>query len=168
MTGFATPQCYHRLLFWHGTEIAWLAGIGEKVMSAGSVLTSAAAIVATPIRRGSVSISITAKVLGTIGLLLADRTEIVLADVADCGPRSYDMATRPIRLDTLTGDTTVLVRAVGVGGSGELMVAVRLEFNDPHGGSSLVLDHDFGDVGVTEQTPLAAMPLPVRQLRGDL
>jgi hypothetical protein len=78
------------------------------------------------------------------------------------------MATRPIRLDTLTGDTTALVRAVGVGGSGELMVVVRLEFNDPHGGSSLVLDHDFGDAGVAEQTPLATMPLSVRQLRGDL
>jgi len=136
-------------------------------MSAGRVLTGATAIVDTSIREGSVSISITAKVLAAIDLLLADCAEIVLAGVAGCGPRSYGMATRPIRLDALTGDPTVVVRAIGVGGSGELRVALRLEFGHPDGGDALVLDHEFGDVGVTEQAPVAAMPLPVRRFRGD-
>jgi hypothetical protein len=136
-------------------------------MSTGRVLTGATAIVATSILKGSVSISINVKVLGAIDLLLADCAEIVLNDVADCGPRGYDMATRPIRLDTLTGDATVVVRSIGVGGSGELRVAVRLEFGDPHGGDTVVLDHDFGDVRVTERAPVAAMTLPVRRFRGD-
>lgn len=141
-------------------------------MAEGVVLTGAAALVrvappgASP--AGSVSITVTAKALAEIDLLIAKRcVDINLAEVPGGVQRNYEMVTRPIRLDTLTRDPAVVIRAIDIVGRTDLVVAVRFELNDLVQQRTSVFLHDFGDVCLTVESPVATMLLPLSRFRSD-
>jgi hypothetical protein len=139
-------------------------------MTGGLVFTAASVLVAaTPQANplGSVSITVTAKALGRIELLIADCAEIDLAPAAGSEARSYEMATRPVRLDTLTGEPTVVVRAIGIADAAALTLGIRLEASQRVGDIAVVLNHDFGNVDLTAGSPVAVMRLPLGDLRAD-
>ena len=141
-------------------------------MAEGVVLTGASALVTTAPPRtslaGSVSIMVTAKVLAEIDLLIAKScVDIVLANRSGSGQLSYEMVTIPIRLDTLSGDPAVMIRAVGIVERTDLVVAVRFEFEDRFKQRTLVSHHDFGDVCLTAESPVATKRLPLSRFRSD-
>src|SRR5947209_11743629 len=120
-------------------------------MAEGVVLTGASALVtiAPPgtSPAGSVSIMVTAKVLADIALLIARCClDFVLATAPGALQHSYEMATIPIRLDTLSGDPAVVIRAIGIVERTDLVVTVRFEIEDRFKQRTLVFRHDFGDV----------------------
>jgi hypothetical protein len=115
----------------------------------------------TPSPAVHVSITVTAQALRDIGLLIAACPEIALADVADSGLRGYEMATHPIRLDALTGDPTVVIHASGIDEPTALTLQVRLEASAPISGTSVALLHDFGDLTLTAEAPVASLQLPL-------
>jgi hypothetical protein len=137
----------------------------RSVMTTALVLRRASAMVAAAGEKPSpavhVSITVTAHVLSTIGLLIATCPEIALTDVADSGLRGYAMATNPIRLDALTGDPTVVIHASGIDEPTALTLQVRLEASAPTSETSVVLLHDFGDLTLTAEAPVASLPLPL-------
>ncbi|OJZ74879.1 hypothetical protein BRW65_06575 [Mycobacterium paraffinicum] len=112
---------------------------------------------------------VTAKALAEIDLLIARCCiDILLADSPAHKRRSYEMVTIPIRLDTLSGDPAVVIRATEIAGRRmDLMVAVRFELEDRFNQRSLVLHHDLGDVHLTAESPVATRPLPLSRLRSD-
>lgn len=141
-------------------------------MAEGFVLTGAAAFVtvappgASP--AGSVSITVTAKALAEIDLLIAKRcVDIDLADIAGGVQRNYEMVTRPIRLDTLSSDPAVVIRAIDIVERTDLVVAVQFELNDFVKQRTSMLHHDFGDVCLTAESPVATRPLPLSRFRCD-
>ncbi|MCV7401595.1 hypothetical protein H7K24_15750 [Mycobacterium fragae] len=117
---------------------------------------------------GSVSIMVTAKALAEIDLLIAKRcVDIVLADAAGGGERSYEMVTRPIRLDTLRSDAAVVIRATGIVERTDLGLAVRFEVDDRFKQRPLVFHHDCGNVCLTAESPVATRLLPLSRFRSD-
>jgi hypothetical protein len=141
-------------------------------MAEGVVLTGAAALVTTAppgaSPAGSVSIMVTAKALAEIDLLIAKRcVDIDLADAPGGVRRNYEMVTRPIRLDTLSSDPAVVIRAIDIVERTDLAVAVRFEVNDRFKQRTLVFHHDFGDVCLTAESPVATRRLPLSQFRSD-
>jgi hypothetical protein len=139
-------------------------------MAEGVVLTGASALVTTAPPRtspaGSVSIMVTAKVLAEIDLLIAKScVDIVLPNAPGSGQHSYEMATIPIRLDTLSGDPAVVIRAVGIVERTDLVVAVRFVLEDRFKQRTLVFHHDFGDVCLTTGSPVATKRLPMSRFR---
>jgi hypothetical protein len=114
-------------------------------MTDGLVLTGAAAILAaapgTASSPGAVSISITAKALTTIDLLLADCADIALAEVADApGQRRYETV---------------------------ILVAVQFNVDDRFNGRAFVVNHRFGEVRLGSQTPTASWVLPRAVFKRD-
>src|ERR1700728_1452274 len=103
----------------------------RSVMTTALVLRRASAMVAAardkPTPAVHVSITVTAQALSSIGLLIATCPEIALTDVAESGLSGYEMTTYPIRLDALTGDPTVVIRARGIDEPTALALQVRLE-----------------------------------------
>jgi hypothetical protein len=141
-------------------------------MAEGVVLTGASALVRTAppgtSLAGSASIIVTAKALAEIDLLIAKCcVDIVLADAPDSGQRSYEMVTVPIRLDTLSGDPAVVIRAIGIVERTDLVLTVRFEFEDRFKQRTLVFHHDFGDVCLTAESPVATRRLPLSLFRSD-
>lgn len=141
-------------------------------MAEGVVLTGAAALVTTapPAANsaGSVSIMVTAKALAEIDLLIAERcVDIVLAGGEGGGQRSYDMVTRPIRLDTLSSDPAVVIRAIGIVQRTDLVVAVRFEVDDRFKQRTLVFQHDCGDVCLTAESPVVTRLLPLSRFGSE-
>lgn len=141
-------------------------------MAEGVVLTGAAALVTTappgasPV--GSVSIMVTAKALAEMDLLIAKRcADIVLADATGGGERSYEMVTRPIRLDTLSSDAAVVIRATGIVERTDFGLAVRFEVDDRFKQRTFVFHHDCGDVCLTAESPVATRRLPLSRFRSD-
>jgi hypothetical protein len=129
------------------------------------VLTAAAAIVRCgpprEVTAGRLSIAITAKVLSMIDLLIAQCTDIDLDEIhEDIDQRRYPMATKPVRLDTLSGDVAVLVRAADIAEPVGLVLAVRLEGSCGCHGNTFAVHHEFGDVTLTAAAPSARMLLP--------
>ena len=117
---------------------------------------------------GSASIIVTAKALAEIDLLIAKCcVDIVVANTTGSGQRSYEMATIPIRLDTLSGDPAVVIRAIGIVELTDLVLAMRLEFEDRFKQRTLVFHHDFGDVRLTAESPVATRRLPLSRFRSD-
>jgi hypothetical protein len=141
-------------------------------MTEGLILAAAAAIVGTarspasPV--GSVSLVVTARALGTIDLMIAKCEDIALVDLSDSGgPRSYEMATTPIRVEALSGDPVVVIRATGVAERTDLALAVRFEFKDSFGTNVLAFHNDFGAVPLTTESPAASLRLPLRSFRSE-
>jgi hypothetical protein len=108
-----------------------------------------------------VSITVTAQALSSIGLLIATCPEIALTDVAESGLSGYEMTTYPIRLDALTGDPTVVIRARGIDEPTALALQVRLEASAQTSERSIALLHDFGDLTLTAEAPAASLQLPL-------
>jgi hypothetical protein len=108
-----------------------------------------------------VSITVTAKALSTIDLLIATCPCIALTDVGHTGLCGYEMATKPIRLDALTGDPTVVIRASGIDEPTALALQVRLEASAPTSETSVALLHDFGDLTLSAEAPVASLQLPL-------
>ena len=137
----------------------------RSVMTTALVLRRASAMVAAaggkPSQAVHVSITVTAQALSTIGLLIATCPEIALTDVAESVLRGYEMAANPIRLDALTGDPTVVIRASGINEPTALTLQVRLEASAPTTETSVALDHDFGDLTLTAEAPVANLQLPL-------
>lgn len=140
-------------------------------MAEGVVLTGATALVttappgATP--AGRVSITVTAKALADIDILIAKCcADIVLADPPGSGQHSYEMVTRPIRLDTLS-DPAVMVRAIGITARTDLVVAVWFEVDDRFKRCALVFHYDFGDICLTAESTVAMRRLPLSRFRSD-
>jgi hypothetical protein len=77
------------------------------------------------------------------------------------------MVTTPIRLDTLSSDPAVVIRAIDIVERTDLAVAVRFEVNDRFKQRTLVFHHDFGDVCLTAESPVATRRLPLSQFRSD-
>jgi hypothetical protein len=158
---------------WSIREQKSLAGKkGVIDMAEGVVLTGAAALVTTALPgaspAGSASIMVTAKALAEIDLLIAKRcVDIVLADASGGGPRSYEMVTRPIRLDTLSSDAAVVIRAIDIVERTDLEVAVRFEVDDRFNQRNLVFHHDCGEVCLTAESPVATRHLPLSRFRSD-
>jgi hypothetical protein len=71
------------------------------------------------------------------------------------------MATKPIRLDALTGDPTVVIRASGIDEPTALALQVRLEASAPTSETSVALLHDFGDLTLSAEAPVATLQLPL-------
>lgn len=138
-------------------------------MSEGVVLTGAAALVTIALPgsgpAGSVSIMITAKALDVDLLIAKCCIDVVLAVASGAGQCSHEMVTRPIRLDTLSGDPAVVIRAVGNLARTDLVVAVRFEIDDRFKQRTLVFHHDFGDICLTAESPVATRRLPLSRLR---
>jgi hypothetical protein len=139
-------------------------------MTDGLVLFAVAVIVGSALPQtnsaAKVSVVVTAKALAQIDLLIASSSDIALADLAVCpGRSSYEMATTPIRLDALSGEPVVVVRAMGIGECAELMLAVRFELKDIFGRHVSVFQHDFGEVRLTADSPEARMRLSLDPLR---
>jgi hypothetical protein len=138
-------------------------------MAEGVVLTGASVVVTTAppgnIRASSVSIMVTAKALAEIDLLIAQCcVDIVLPD---SGQRSYDMVTNPIRLDTLGRDLAVLIRGADVVGRVDLVVALRLDFENRLNQRKVVFQHDYGDVCLSTDSPVVTRRLPLSRIRFD-
>jgi hypothetical protein len=112
-----------------------------------------------------ISITITAKALGEIDLVIATCPEIALADIAESGLQSYEMATNLVRLDALTGDPTVVVRAREIEEPTGVTLQIRVEASGPNAETNVSLPHDFGDVTLTAETPMASLPLPLSSFR---
>lgn len=141
-------------------------------MPEGVVLTGASAVVTVAPPRvspaGSVSIVVTAKALAEIDLLIAKCClDIGLANAPGCGQHRYEMVTSPIRLDTLSGDPAVVIRAIGIVERTNLVVAVRFEVDDRFKQRTLVFDHDFGDVRLTAESPVTTRRLSLGRFRSD-
>lgn len=144
---------------------------GRIDMAEGVVLTGAVVLVATAPRgsspAGSLSIMVTARVLAEIDILIAKPcVDIDLAD-AHGAQRNYEMVTTPIRLDTLSGDPAVVIRAINIVERTDLVVAVRFEVNDRFNQRTLLFHHDFGDVCLTAESPVATRRLPLSRFRSD-
>ena len=77
------------------------------------------------------------------------------------------MVTIPIRLDTLSGDPAVVIRAIGIVERTDLVVAVRFEVEDRFKQRTLVFHHDFGDVCLTAESPVATRRLPLSRFRSE-
>ncbi|OBA72584.1 hypothetical protein A5641_07915 [Mycobacterium sp. 1554424.7] len=120
---------------------------------------------------GSVSIVVTAKALAEIDLLIAKCcVHIVRANASGpgSGQRSYEMVTTPIRLDTLSGDLTVVIRSTGIDEPTHLVVSVRFKVEDRFKKRILTFHHDFGDICLTAESPVATKRLPLSRVRsGD-
>lgn len=133
-------------------------------MAEGVVLTGASALVTTAPPRtspaGSVSIMVTAKVLAEIDLLIA-KCCVDFVNAPASLQRSYEMVTIPIRLDTLSGDPAVVIRAIGIVERTHLVVAMRFEVEDRFKQRTLVFHHDFGDVCLTAESAVATRRLPL-------
>lgn len=141
-------------------------------MDEGVVLTGATALVTTVLPgaspTGSVSIMVTAKALAEIDVLIARRcVAIDLADAPRGVQRSYEMVTRPIRLETLSSGPAVVIRAIDIVERTDLVVAVRFEVNDGFKQRSLLFRQDFGDFRLTAESPVAMRRLPLSQFRSD-
>jgi hypothetical protein len=141
-------------------------------MAEGVVLTRAAAFVtAAPpgtSASGSVSIMVTGKALAEIDLLIAKRRiDIDLSDAPGGGQRSYEMDTRPIRLDTLSSDPAVVIRAIDIVERTDLVVAVRFEVTDRFKQRTFVFQYDFADVCLTAESPVTTRRLPLSRFRYD-
>ena len=141
-------------------------------MAEGVVLTGASALVTTAppdmSPAGRVSIMVTAKALGEIDLLIAKCcVDIDLADAPSSGQHSYEMVAIPIRLDTLNGDPTVVIRAIGIVARTDLVVVVRFELDDRFKQRTLVFHHNFGDICLTADSPVATRRLPLSRFRSD-
>jgi hypothetical protein len=139
-------------------------------MAEGVVLTGASALVAIAPPggsfAGSVSLMVTAKALSEIDLLIAKcRVDIVLGNAPGSGRRNYEMATIPIRLDTLSGDPALVVRAIDIVERTDLTVAVRFELADRFNQRTSVFDHEFRDVRLTAESPVATRRLPLSRFR---
>jgi hypothetical protein len=139
-------------------------------MAEGVVLTGASAFVTTAppgkSLAGGVSIMVTAKVLAEIDLLIA-KCCVDFANAPGSLQRSYEMITIPVRLDTLSGDPAVVIRAIGIIKHTDLVVAVRFEAEDRFKQRTLVFHHDFGDVCLTAESPVATRRLPLSRFRSD-
>ncbi|SRX96194.1 hypothetical protein MSP7336_04470 [Mycobacterium shimoidei] len=138
-------------------------------MAEGVVLTRAAALLtltpAGPSPTGSLSIVVTAQALAEYDLLLAKCcVDIDLADVPGGVQHTYEMVTRPIRLDTLSSDPAVVIRAIDIVGRTDLVMAVRFELNDRFKQRTSVFRHDFGDICLTAESPVATRRLPLSRL----
>src|SRR3954471_7116723 len=133
-------------------------------MAEGFVLTGASALVTTapPGRSpaGSVSIMVTAKVLAEIDLLIA-KCCVDFVDARCSLQHCYEMITNPIRLDTLSGDPPVVIRAIGITKRTDLAVAVRFEVEDRFKQRSLLFHHNLGDVRLTAESPATTRRLPL-------
>jgi hypothetical protein len=133
----------------------------------GLVLTAAAAFVRggppRGVTSGRLSIAITAKVLSMIDLLIAQCADIDLDEVSDhLDQRRYAMATNPIRLDTLSGDLAVVIRAADMAERVGLVLAVRLEGCPGSSESTFAFHHEFAGITLTAEAPEASMLLPLR------
>jgi hypothetical protein len=139
-------------------------------MAEGVVLTGASALVTTALPgtspAGSVSIMVTAKVLAEIDILIA-KCCVDFVNAPRSLQRSYEMITTPIRLDTLSGDPAVVIRAIGIIKRTDLVVAVRFEVEDRFKQRTLLFHHDFGDVCLTAESPVATRRLPLSRFRSD-
>lgn len=137
-------------------------------MTVGVVLTGASARVATTPSAaspaGSVSILVTAKVLGEIDLLIAKCCVDVVRFNAPA-QRDYELVTSPIRLDTLSGDPAVVIRASGSVERIDMVVAMRFEIEDRSTQRGFVFDHNFGDVCLTAAAPVITRRLPLSRFR---
>jgi hypothetical protein len=139
-------------------------------MAEGFVLTGASALLTTAPPgtnpAGSVSIMVTAKVLAEIDLLIA-KCCVDFANAPRSLQGSYEMITNPIRLDTLSDDPAVVIRAIGITKRTDLAVAVRFEVEDRFKQRSLLFHHDLGDVRLTAELPTATRRLPLSRFRCD-
>lgn len=141
-------------------------------MGEGVVLTGACALVSAAARgtrpTGSASIMVTAKVLAEIDLLIAK----CCVDIIGATPsgsrfaqRRYEMVTAPIRLDTISGDPTVVIRYTGIAERTELAVSLRFEAEDRFTQRTLTFHHDVGGVCLTAQSPVVTRRMPLRRFR---
>jgi len=112
--------------------------------------------------------TVTAKALAEINLLIAKCCiDIVLGNATGSDRRSYEMVTIPIRLDTLSGDPAVVIRAIGIVERIDLLVAIRFEVEDRFKQRTLVFHEDFGDVCLAAESPVATRRLPLSRFRPD-
>ena len=109
---------------------------------------------------GCLSVTITARALVTIDLLIADGADIVLAEVGDAGDRTYEMAVRPIRLDTLTGPPKLTFRAIGITTAIDISPVLRLTLDHPDAEQPLITSHTVGEFSLSSQTPVFTTQLP--------
>lgn len=147
-------------------------------MAEGVVLAGASALVRTAPKgaspAGSVSIMVIAKALSEIDLLIA-KCCVDIVGASSSGPGSgsgsgrwtYEMATTPIRLDTLSGDPSVVIRSTGSVERTHLVVSVRFEVIDRFRQCTYTFHHDFGDVCLTAQTPVVTRQLPLSRFRSN-
>jgi hypothetical protein len=146
-------------------------GCYRSVMTSALVLRRASAMLAaageTPSPAAHLSITVTAQALSDIGLLIASCPEIAINDIADSGLRGYSMATNPIRLDALTGDPTVMIRASGIDEPTALTLQGRLEASPPTNETSVALLHDFGDLTLTAEAPVARLLLSLSSFHAN-
>ncbi|OBH60715.1 hypothetical protein [Mycobacterium sp. E2479] len=77
------------------------------------------------------------------------------------------MVTIPIRLDTLSGDPAVVIRAIGIVKRTELLVAMGFEVADRFKQRTSVFHHDFGGVCLTAESPVATRRLPLCRFRSE-
>ncbi|OBG62596.1 hypothetical protein A5703_21120 [Mycobacterium sp. E188] len=75
------------------------------------------------------------------------------------------MVTAPIRLDTISGDPTVVIRYTGIAERTELAVSLRFEAEDRFTQRTLTFQHDFGGVCLTAQSPVVTRRMPLRRFR---
>lgn len=141
-------------------------------MAEAVVLTGASVLVTTAppdtTFGGTVSILVTGRALAELDLLIAKCCiNTALANASGTGQRSYEMVTNPIRLDTLSGESAVVIRAIGVVERTDLVVAMRFKFEDQLKQRILVFHQDFGNVCLTAESPVATRRLPLRHLRSD-
>lgn len=136
------------------------------MLAGASALVTTAPPLTSP--AGSVSITVTAKALAEIDLLIAKCcVDIVLANAPGAGQRSHEMVTIPIRLDTLSGHPVVVIRAIGIVERTDLEVAVRFEVEDLFKQRTLVFHHDARDVCLTAESPVATRRLPLGRFLSD-
>ncbi|OBI27644.1 hypothetical protein A5709_04940 [Mycobacterium sp. E1386] len=113
-----------------------------------------------------------AKALSEIDLLIAKCcVDIVGASSSGSGSgsgsgqRSYEMVTTPVRLDTLSGDPWMVIRSTGSVERTHLVVSVRFQVADRFRQCTFTFHHDFGDVCLTAQSPVATRQLPLGRFR---
>jgi hypothetical protein len=130
----------------------------ELMLSGAAVLLGVTRDVANS--PGCLSVTITARALVTIDLLIADCADIVLAEVGDAGCRTYEMAVRPIRLDTLTGPPKLTFRAIGITTAIDISPVLRLTLDHPDADQALIASHTVGEFSLSNQRPVFTTPLP--------
>ncbi|MFP1154294.1 hypothetical protein ACK280_19685 [Mycobacterium sherrisii] len=140
-------------------------------MTTALVLRRALAMLAAageqPSSTARVSITVMARVLGDVTLVIASCHQIPLRDVTESVPRVFDMDTHPIRLDTLSGDPRVVIRADGIDLPADLSLRVHLEATALTSDSTAALLHDFGELTLTAQAPMVNLQLPLGHLRAS-
>jgi hypothetical protein len=109
---------------------------------------------------GLLSVTITARALMTIDLLIADCADIVLAEAGGAGYRTYELAVRPIRLDTLTGPPVLTFRAIGITTTIDISPVLQLTLDHPDADHAFKTSHTVGELSLSSQTPVFTTPLP--------